>query len=140
MILGLRKVSVSHRYHLLLYLLIFMYICITYISHICYIDIGIECSKENSTTCKMAGETCVDGLCKCGQANSCESRKTGSYCDPVRSECRCSEKLESCSDPSRGIFCDTEANSCNCSETASTCYGNEFCVRGSCIGDVLSVL
>ena len=98
-----------------------------------YFTIEILCGGDNSTSCNVTGESCIGGVCKCGQANSCESRISGSYCDPIRGECRCSEKTESCSDPSRGTICDTINNSCNCSSTALACSGNEYCSLGSCI-------
>ena len=98
-----------------------------------YFTIEILCGGDNSTSCNVTGESCIGGVCKCGQANSCESRISGSYCDPIRGECRCSENTESCSDPSRGTICDTINNSCNCSSTALACSGNEYCSLGSCI-------
>ena len=31
--------------------------------------------------CNIPGETCQNGICKCGSACSCEGSQTGSYCD-----------------------------------------------------------
>ena len=101
-----------------------------------YLIIDIPCGGVDFTTCSVEGESCIDGVCKCGQADSCESRTSGSYCDPIIGECRCSEYLESCSDPSSGIFCETNGNvSCKCSATAQACSGNEYCTLGSCTGN-----
>ena len=94
--------------------------------------IDIQCVGENMTSCKVEGESCTGGVCRCGQGSSCESRISGAYCDPIRGECRCSEVLESCSNPSRGIICDVNRNVCNCSATSPACSGNQYCSLGSC--------
>ena len=94
--------------------------------------IDIQCGGENMTSCKVEGESCTGGVCRCGQGSSCESRISGAYCDPIRGECRCSEVLESCSNPSRGIICDVNRNVCNCSATSPACSGNQYCSLGSC--------
>ena len=96
----------------------------------------IQCSGQNSSECKVAGETCIDGVCRCGlHSSSCEGRKTGEFCDPIASECRCTESLPSCSDPSRGNICDAKGNVCKCSATVPACYENDYCTLGSCIGN-----
>ena len=95
-----------------------------------------HCSGQNPLDCKVAGEVCVDGICRCGSLSSCEGRKTGALCDPILGECRCSENLISCTDPSRGNMCDSTNNSCNCSATSPACNGNEYCTLGYCTGNI----
>ena len=99
----------------------------------CFIE--IHCSGQNLSDCKVAGETCVDGICRCGALSSCEARKTGALCDPRLGECRCSENLASCSNPFRGNICNSSSSSCTCSATALACNGNEYCTLGSCNGN-----
>ena len=100
----------------------------------CFIE--IHCSGQNLSDCKVAGETCVDGICRCGSLSSCDGRKTGAFCDPILGECRCSENLESCPNPSRGNICNSTSSSCTCSTTAPACNGNDYCTLGSCTGNV----
>ena len=99
----------------------------------------IQCSGQNSSTCNVAGETCIDRICRCGPMSSCQDRKTGSFCNSTVGECRCSENLESCSDPSRGNICELSSNSCKCSESAAACNGSNYCILGSCIGNSLDL-
>ena len=96
----------------------------------------MHCSGQNLSDCKVAGETCVDGICRCGALSSCEGRKTGAFCDPRLGECRCSENLVSCSNPFRGNICNSSSSSCTCSATALACNGNEYCTLGSCNGNL----
>ena len=53
--------------------------------------------------CNIPGETCQNGICKCGSACSCEGSQTGSYCDAKNSICKCSEVEDACKD---GKVCD----------------------------------
>ena len=99
-----------------------------------YLTPDTQCGGINNTTCNVVGESCIGGFCRCGRLSSCEGRRSGSYCDPFRHECRCSESLESCSDPSIGTLCDSKDNSCKCSATAHACSGNKVCTYDSCIG------
>ena len=89
---------------------------------------------QNTSDCKVEGETCIDGVCRCGPISSCNARKTGAFCDPINGECRCSESLPLCPDPSRGNVCDSKDNVCKCSTSAPACSGNYYCTLGSCIG------
>ena len=92
-----------------------------------------ECPKEyddpcEGVVCKIPGETCVNGQCKCGEACSCENnyevdlkaQRQNAYlhCDPTNSKCKCSETEDSCKD---GKFCDAIARKC------MTCNGGDSC-------------
>ena len=57
----------------------------------------------DGVVCKIPGETCQNGLCKCGSACSCEGSQAGSYCDAKNSICKCSEVEDACKD---GKVCD----------------------------------
>ena len=100
---------------------------------------NVPCSGVNKTSCNVEGESCIDGVCRCGMLASCEGRKSGAYCDPFRGECRCSKNLPSCSDPSRGSLCDAKHDTCKCSETAQGCHGTRHCTLGSCIERISGV-
>ena len=97
----------------------------------------MKCGGVNSITCTVPGESCIEGICRCGTSGSCENRRSGYYCDPIRSECLCSASLKSCSDTERGTMCDQKDNSCKCSATTSACSGIHFCDNGSCIGSLI---
>ena len=97
----------------------------------------MKCGGVNSITCTVPGESCIEGICRCGTSGSCENRRSGYYCDPIRSECLCSASLKSCSDTERGTICDQKDNSCKCSATTSACSGIHFCDNGSCIGSLI---
>lgn len=98
------------------------------------VNLCLEIQCQNTSDCKVEGETCIEGVCKCGSMSSCENRKTGDVCEPMNGECRCSETLSSCPDPSRGNICDSKNNSCRCSLSSPICNGNYYCTLGSCIG------
>ena len=99
------------------------------------LDVGIPCSGPNSIDCNILGETCVNGFCKCGSANSCEGRTTGSFCDAAISECRCSQTIASCSGLVSGSYCDEQQNICKCSDSVASCSEGLTCSDGECIGN-----
>ena len=47
---------------------------------------------ENGGDCTIDGETCDKTMnkCVCGSSESCEGKKTGSYCDVSNNICKCS--------------------------------------------------
>ncbi len=47
-------------------------------------------------TCAIAGETCVEGICKCGTANSCHNQATGAFCDAGNDVCKCAQDVDAC--------------------------------------------
>ena len=79
---------------------------------------GIVCNVEN--------EKCVDGICKCNQACSCEHSLSGSYCDWANSKCKCSETVDAC-----------EGN-LSCDKTDGTCRGcigqDDCCTKDNTCG------
>ena len=50
-----------------------------------------------STYCTISGETCVDGICKCGGNPTCSTNEQrGSYCDATNGVCKCAESVDLC--------------------------------------------
>ena len=47
-------------------------------------------------TCNVASEVCVEGVCKCGNANSCENKATGAFCDASNNVCKCAQDVDAC--------------------------------------------
>ena len=109
-----------------------------------------ECPKDyddpcEGVVCKIPGETCVNGQCKCGEGCSCENNfefdvkawRQNAYlhCDPANSVCKCSEKEDSCED---GKFCDAIARKCmTCNGGKSCCTEDNLCDvgEGDCNGN-----
>ena len=82
-----------------------------------------ECPKNHDNpcdgiVCNVANETCVDGICKCGNACSCEGRITGSFCDSDNSKCKCSATEDACNGH---LKCDTTDGKCH------LCIGGSGC-------------
>ena len=44
--------------------------------------------------CVVPDETCHDGICRCGQALSCEGNETTPFCDAFFNQCRTSMYLD----------------------------------------------
>ena len=63
--------------------------------------IHVPCQFSNpepcaGVSCNVPGETCVNGICKCGSSCSCDNKRTGSYCDSANSQCKCGKDTDSC--------------------------------------------
>ena len=58
-----------------------------------------KCS-ESVPACTNGNEVCdnIYHVCKCGSADSCEGKVTGSYCDSANSKCKCSATQDACAD------------------------------------------
>ena len=93
----------------------------------------------------------------CGSSNSCEGRRTGSYCDAFNGICKCSASLAACKFPENcdsnenickcgtGVscasntsagFCDTPTNQCKCSIKKDACQHWQDCTNGHCKGRI----
>ena len=97
----------------------------------------MRCGGQNTSECRVKGETCIDGVCRCSSSSSCEGRKTGAFCDPILGECRCSEITPSCPASTKGNICDSDNNYCTCSATGPACNETEFCTLESCVGNTM---
>ena len=47
-------------------------------------------------TCAVTGEVCHEGVCKCGNADSCENQVSGQICDASNNVCKCAEDVDRC--------------------------------------------
>ena len=83
-----------------------------------------ECPKSyddpcEGIVCNVPNETCVDGVCKCGNACSCNTGSiTGSYCDSENGKCKCSATEDVCEG---NLKCDTSDGKCR------RCIGDDDC-------------
>ena len=73
----------------------------------------------DSITCSINGETCSNGVCKCGTQNSCYANPQGAYCDVASGMCKCTLSVNSCLFPE---ICDANAGICKCG-SSSSCFG-----------------
>ena len=56
--------------------------------------------------CNITEETCnvvqpadaFEGVCKCGESDSCTGNEKGSYCDESQSLCKCAATVDACSE------------------------------------------
>ena len=93
------------------------------------------CKVPGLIVCNVPGETCQDGVCKCGTACSCEGRPTGSYCDADNSICKCSDTEDACEE---GSLCDPSDKKCRkCIGGSSCCTTDNKCdaMEGDCDKD-----
>lgn len=56
----------------------------------------LGCTCNGSDPCRVPGETCRNGVCKCGEHDSCEGKLAGEYCDPSNHKCKCSKWVDAC--------------------------------------------
>ena len=71
----------------------------------------------DGVVCNIPGETCVNGMCRCGALCSCEGNPSGEFCDPIANQCKCSATVD-CED---NHLCDTTDGTCH------LCVGGEDC-------------
>ena len=82
----------------------------------------------DAIVCNVPGETCENGICKCGSARSCEGSLSGSFCDLANSKCKCSAKEDACKD---GLLCDPMDGKCKrCVGQSSCCTKDSPCGVG----------
>ena len=81
-----------------------------------------------AVTCANPGETCVEGICKCGSRATCAGVASGAYCDAANNQCKCSETVDSCS----GTTDTCTSGVCKCGTNNACSISGETCSSGSC--------
>ena len=74
------------------------------------------------------GETCTEGICKCGSIATCAGVTSGEYCDADNNVCKCSATVAACSDTSDTCI----AGICKCGTSDACSNAGETCSSGSC--------
>ena len=102
-------------------------------------------------TCNV-GETCTEGICKCGSSATCSGMTSGEFCDASGNQCKCAASVDACSGgetcfageckcgtssscvgQASGAFCDSANNQCKCSASIAACTNSgETCTSGAC--------
>ena len=91
-----------------------------------------NCIVANDVSCKITNEIRQHGTCRCGSRETCEGIKSGSFCDPINSLCKCTSMIEACSGTTDRCSNVTNAQMCTCGGDVE-CNQGETCVEGTCM-------
>ena len=89
---------------------------------------SLGCTCNGYDPCRIPGETCQQGICKCGDHESCDGKLSGTYCNPSQHECKCSKLVDSCSGGTSQCF----DGVCVIPDNVSCDVENEIRTGGKC--------
>ena len=98
-----------------------------------------NCVIADNVSCDVTNETRTGGKCMCGARETCKGTKSGSYCDPINSICKCTEVIDSCSGTTDQCLATLEI--CTCGGDSPCNINGEICESGKCMcGNIESCL